>query len=161
MVDFDKVSKFKPSKLLSLTQYPLPWLWSLTLLFCLRVLGQILVAVWQVPFLPPMAHWYSGLIPYPILLLTQLLILGLQAKINTNLARQSGFFRRPKLLVGKGLQYFCYIYAAVMVVRYVATMTLYPERRWLGEGTIPIVFHFVLSAYLWFCGCGYRYWRRP
>jgi hypothetical protein len=27
-------------------------------------------------------------------------------------------------------------------------MALYPERRWLGTGTIPIVFHWVLAAYL-------------
>jgi len=27
---------------------------------------------------------------------------------------------------------------AVMVIRYVVTMALFPERRWLGSGTIPI-----------------------
>ncbi len=27
---------------------------------------------------------------------------------------------------------------AVMVIRYVITMALFPERRWLGSGTIPI-----------------------
>jgi hypothetical protein len=27
-------------------------------------------------------------------------------------------------------------------------MALHPERRWLGPGTIPIVFHWVLAAYL-------------
>ncbi len=37
---------------------------------------------------------------------------------------------------------------AVMVIRYVNTMALFPERRWLGSGTIPIVFHWVLAAYL-------------
>ena len=35
-----------------------------------------------------------------------------------------------------------------MVLRYVLTMSLFPERRWLGSGTIPIVFHFVLATYL-------------
>ena len=29
----------------------------------LRVLGQVLVAFFRVDFLPPMAEWYSGLIP--------------------------------------------------------------------------------------------------
>lgn len=138
------------------TQHPVRWLWGLTLLFLMRVLGQILVAIWQVPFLPPMAHWYSGLLPYPLLLPSQLIILGLQVKLNTDWARQSGYFRQPKPLMGKGLQYFSYLYATVMVVRYIATMTLYPERRWLGEGTIPIVFHWVLATYLWLWGWGWR-----
>ena len=39
-----------------------------------------------------------------------------------------------------------------MVARYAITMTLYPERRWLGTGTIPIVFHWVLAAYLYVLG---------
>jgi hypothetical protein len=32
--------------------------------------------------------------------------------------------------------------------RYALTMAWYPERRWLGTGTIPIVFHWVLATYL-------------
>lgn len=152
-----------PAKLLASlapTRRPIQWLWGLTLLFFLRVLGQILVAVWQVPFLPPMPHWYSGLLPYQILLPTQIAILCLQIKINIDFAQQSGFFRQPKPLIGKGLQYLSYLYAAAMAVRYIATMTLYPERRWFGEGTIPIVFHFVLATYLWLWGWGYRRTRR-
>ena len=148
-----------PAKFLQLsapTRHPLCWLWGLTLLLFLRVLGQILVAVWQVPLLPPMPHWYSGLMPYSILLPTQVAILGLQIKLNTDFARQSGCFRQPKPLISKGLQYFSYLYATAMAVRYGATMTLYPERRWLGEGTIPIVFHFVLATYLWLWGWGLR-----
>jgi hypothetical protein len=35
-----------------------------------------------------------------------------------------------------------------MVLRYVITMAFFPERRWLGSGTIPIVFHWVLAAYI-------------
>ncbi|PYO37218.1 MAG: hypothetical protein DMD86_03345 [Candidatus Rokuibacteriota bacterium] len=48
---------------------------ALTALFAARVLGQALVAFLDVPLLPPMSAWYSGLLPYPILLPTQLLIL--------------------------------------------------------------------------------------
>jgi hypothetical protein len=35
-----------------------------------------------------------------------------------------------------------------MAGRYVLTMTMFPERRWFG-GAIPIVFHWVLAAYVY------------
>lgn len=138
------------------SRHPVAWLWGLTLLFLLRVLGQVMVACCQVPFLPPMPHWYSGLVPYPLLLPTQLLILVLQVKINRDLAQGRGWFQRPRPRLGQGLQYASYGYALVMVIRYGLTMGLYPERRWLGEGTIPIVFHWVLATYLWLWGWGHR-----
>ena len=42
-------------------------------LFVLRVLGQALVAFFDVSFLPSMPHWYSGLMRYEYLLPSQLL----------------------------------------------------------------------------------------
>jgi hypothetical protein len=35
-----------------------------------------------------------------------------------------------------------------MLARYVLTMAWYPERRWLGAGTIPTAFHVVLALYV-------------
>ena len=60
---------------------PQSYAWLLGLLafaFFLRVLGQILVALDLAPFLPPMQAWYSGLVPYPLLLGSQIVILLLQ-----------------------------------------------------------------------------------
>ncbi len=56
-------------------------------------------------------------------------------RISWDLWRGSGFFtqRYPRFGLGLG----CLI-----------TLALFPERRWLGSGTIPIVFHWVLAAYL-------------
>lgn len=132
-------------------------LWLLTVLFGLRVLGQGLVVCCQVPWLPPMAHWYSGLLAYPLLLPSQLVILGVQWKVNTDWAQQRGWFARPHPKLGKGLQRFSYVYGSAMVGRYILTMSLYPERRWLGIGTIPIVFHLVLATYLYLWGQGHRH----
>ena len=53
--------------------------------------------------------------------------------------------RRPRL--GAGLKWFSLLYFLGMLVRYVVTMVLFPEQRWLG-GTIPIVFHWVLALYV-------------
>ena len=122
-------------------------LWLLLGLFCLRVLGQVLVAFWGVGFLPPMEEWYSGLIPYPILLPIQILIILLFAKVCLDFSRGRGFFVEPRRVFGRGVLYFGYVYLAGMVLRYVIRMSLYPEERWFG-GTIPIFFHWVLAAFV-------------
>jgi hypothetical protein len=126
-------------------------LWALTGLFFLRVIGQVLVAFFVVPVLPPMAEWYSGLLPYPVLLPVQLAMLVVMPKINWDISRGVGLFARPRPKVGRLLAWVSVLYAAAMVLRYVLTMVLHPERRWL-HGTIPIVFHWVLAGYLWTLG---------
>src|SRR5207245_8214430 len=119
--------------------------------FFLRVLGQVLVAFFQADFLPPMGEWYSGLLPYPVLLPIQIVILVMQAKVSLDIWQGSGFFaiRRPR--AGKVLCWFSYVYFAGTMLRYVLTMSLYPERRWF-TGAIPIFFHWVLAAYLFVLG---------
>lgn len=113
-----------------------------------RVLGQVAVALLEPDWLPPMQDWYSGLLPYSILLLIQVALLALQARISWDLWHGSGFFTQRYPRFGFGLGWFSYGYFAIMVIRYVITMAFFPERRWLGSGTIPIVFHWVLAAYL-------------
>lgn len=130
---------------------------ALAFAFLLRVAGQLLVAIFHVDFLPPMPAWYSGLMPYPLLLPIQVLILIVQAKVSWDLWRGSGFFAARHPVAGRFLCWFSYVYFAVMVLRYVLTMSFYPERRWLG-GTIPIFFHWVLAAYLFVLG---RFMRQP
>jgi hypothetical protein len=125
--------------------------------FFLRVLGQALVAMGWTGFLPPMGEWYSGLIPYPPLLMIQLVILALQAAISRDIWKDAGIFAAERPALGRNLRWFSYVYSAVMLVRYVVTMVIYPQRRWLS-GTIPIFFHWVLAAYLFTLG---RYYCRP
>ena len=120
----------------------------LTALFGLRVLGQFLVAGFHVAFLPAMHHWQSGLLPYPVLLAIQLLMLTGMCKINHDCANNRGFFavRRPRW--SRGLLVLSSVYALAMGLRYGLTMYYYPEMRWLGD-VIPILFHFVLAGYLY------------
>ena len=122
-------------------------LWLLLALFCLRVVGQALVAFFGVSFLPPMQEWYSGLIPYPLLLPIQIVILVLLARVCLDFTRGEGPFVRGRRGFGRPALYFGWLYLVAMVARYVARMTLYPNERWLG-GTIPIVFHWVLATYV-------------
>ena len=58
---------------------------ALALLFALRVTGQWVAFRWAPDFLPPMEAWYSGALPYPLLLPSQLLILAFQAVLQGSL----------------------------------------------------------------------------
>ena len=96
-----------------------------------------------------MPHWYSGLLPYPLLLPSQLAILAVQAVICVQFIRGRGRLVVPRRrAVGHGLIALAVIYAASMIIRYGLTMTWYPERRWLGPGTIPSAFHVVLAGFI-------------
>jgi len=116
-------------------------------LFLLRVAGQLLVAVYHVPYLPPMEEWFSGAIPYPELLASQILIIFLYGKVCFEFARGKGGFVTPNKKLGSFLLCFGTIYLSVMLIRYVIRMELYPIERWTG-GSIPIFFHWVLASFL-------------
>jgi uncharacterized protein len=131
-------------------------LWILTALFCLRVLGQALVEFLHVRFLPPSQQWFSGIIPYPELLASQILIIALQLKIDLDFTRQAGWAYRPSRRAAWALLSFGAVYLATMMLRYAIRMTLYPDQRWTG-GSIPIFFHWVLAAYV--LAVGYHHWR--
>jgi hypothetical protein len=109
--------------------------------------GQALVAFFDVKFLPPMKEWFSGLLPYPELLVSQILIIFLYGKICVDFARAQGYFVIPSRRLGLNLLRFGYVYLGAMIVRYVVRMWLYPDQRWTG-GCIPIFFHWVLASFL-------------
>jgi hypothetical protein len=132
----------------ALSSDPTPWLWLLSALFLARVLGQLAVAFAGVTWLPPMPEWYSGLLPYPVLLPTQGLILVLMARLNLQATRRRGWCTVTRPRLSRGLLAFAALYAASMAVRYVVSGELHPDRRWWPPGSIPIVFHVVLAAYL-------------
>ena len=123
------------------------WLWLLLGLFCLRVIGQLVVALFSVTFLPPMEEWYSGLVPYGRLLAAQVLIVLVFGKICIDFTRGEGFFAIARRGLGSALLTFGSLYLGVMVVRYVIRMSLYPQERWTG-GSIPIFFHWILASFL-------------
>jgi hypothetical protein len=139
-------------------RYPLV-LGACTLLFVLRVLGQALVAVRDVGFLPPFGEWYSGLLPYPLLLPVQIAMIALMLKIVRDVARGDGIFVSLSPRIGTVLQVLGCIYFLGMIVRYVVTMVVHPELRWF-TGTIPIWFHMVLAVFIFALG-DYQVRRGP
>ena len=113
-------------------------LWILLALFTLRVLGQLLVVTGLAPFLPPMDHWQSGLLRYPFLLASQIVIIGVLATVCLQFSRGEGYVVQHHGWLAAPLWIVGWIYAIGMVVRYVL----------LRRDAIPVVFHIVLASFL-------------
>ena len=70
-----KIPPISARKLMSQTAY-FNILLALFLMFALKVAAQLIQAFDPVPFLPPFAAWNSGALPYPLLVLSQMLIMA-------------------------------------------------------------------------------------
>jgi hypothetical protein len=127
------------------------FLWIFTVLLIGRVAGQLIVATSAPTWLPPMAQWQSGLVPYPVLVACQAVVLTLMIWISADFSRGIGFWVEPHPRLGLAALSWSYLYVGAMVVRYVARMARRPDQRWLG-GTIPIIFHAVVAAFQWTFG---------
>lgn len=109
--------------------------------FLLRALGQVPQA-----WLPPISEWQGSAIPYPILLGTQIVILGILAFMLTRRARGQRVIgrRTSRVIMGVGTVYF-----AAMTVRLLMGMLMWmlwlPESAWF-MAWISTVFHLVLAS---------------
>ena len=121
----------------------------LLVLFVGRVLGQVLVATIAPSWLPPMARWYSGLMPYRYLLPTQIVFIVLMTAMTVGVDQQSAPFGTISAGAGGWIVWTSYVYALGMVVRSVRYALATPETRGV---LIPIVFHFVLASFLFTYG---------
>ena len=121
-------------------------MWLLLGLFVLRVIGQALVAFLDVQFLPPMEAWYSGLMPYEVLLPSQVVIVALMAKISLDFTRGRGFFFEKNRFFATAWLWFGCLYLAAMIAR----------ALFLWDHPIPIVFHWVLAAFVITVGLSHR-----
>jgi len=120
----------------------------LFLLFCFRVLTHLgIVLTGGIEGLPPESEWLSGALPYKYLLAAQLVIIALLFKVCLDFFKHSGIFFHPNKYIAKWLLPIGVLYFAIMIIRYIIRMSLYPQERWLG-GSIPIVFHIVLAIFL-------------
>ena len=121
----------------------------LLVLFLGRVVGQILVATTAPSWLPPMARWYSGLMPYRWLLPTQIAFLVLMTAMTLGVYRGAPPLGTLSANAGAWIVWASYAYALGMVVRAIRYALATPERRGV---LIPIVFHFVLAGFLFAYG---------
>jgi hypothetical protein len=105
-----------------------------------------LVTFAEVRFLPPMEAWYSGLMPYQYLLPSQIVIIAVMAKICIDFTQQRGYFYRPHRTFAQEWLWFGYVYLAAMIAR----------ALFLWDHPIPIVFHWVLAAFVILVGHSHR-----
>jgi hypothetical protein len=133
---------------------------ALLAVFIVRVLAQALIGAGYGSFLPPWEEWFSGVVPYPQLLASQIVIVIGYGKVCLDFNRQRGFCVAPRRWLGTLLLSAGSVYLAVMVIRYAIRMSLYPLERWTG-GSIPIFFHWVLAAFVLVLGLYHRRWSTP
>jgi len=118
-------------------------LWVLTGLFAFRVVAQPAALVFD-GLLPAFNSWDGGVLPYPVLLVTQLVILGWLAR--TAWRFTTGKFV-PRRQIGRAALTFGGVYFAVMFLRLLLGATALSHVRWFAS-PLPAVFHLVLATYL-------------
>ena len=122
-------------------------LWACVALFFVRVIGQIEVLLLQPAWLPSMPAWYSGLLPYPLLLPIQIALLMLMCVLALKAAQRPRGGGEDRRRWAKPLRALALLYFAIMAVRLILTVRLYGADFYL-HGAIPIAFHWVLALYL-------------
>jgi hypothetical protein len=121
-------------------------LWAAIAVFLLRVLAQIEALLLVPDWLPPMDAWYSGLLPYPVLLPAQILLLMLMAVLAYRRSVAPGV-AGSSVLGGRAVRAIAVVYFVVMVVRLALTLLAHGADFYL-HGGIPIAFHWVLALFL-------------
>lgn len=116
----------------------------LLVLFCFRVLVQLMQRYIELPFLPPFDAWQSGALPYNALLAAQILIVVFYAWILWRMVsnRMQPSRRQGWLFLIIGLIYF-----SVMASRLFIGVSGLSEHYWF-RSYLPTLFHFILAGYL-------------
>jgi hypothetical protein len=122
-------------------------LWSCIALFAARVIGQFEALVAQPAWLPDMDAWYSGLLPYHLLLPLQIALLMLMSVVAWNRRVRTGRFALARPRLASGLRGLAVIYFLVMALRLALHIHGNGADFW-REGAIPVAFHWVLALFL-------------
>ena len=125
-----------------------PWLWLLLGLFIIRVIAQPLSLVIDSQLLPRFESWHGGILPYPVLLAAQLLIIAFMARTATRFGRGDV---APRYRLGVWLLVLGSVYFLTMLSRLFLGLTVLRESRWFSA-YLPTAFHLVLATWLLFYG---------
>jgi|SRR5579871_6344724 len=118
-------------------------LWTCIGLFFLRVVGQLEVLLLSPNWLPPMSAWYSGLLPYPLLVPIQVALLMLMCVLTLRTRRVS--YRTAARL--RAIRIIALLYFAAMAVRLAIVVRMHGPDFYLC-GAIPVAFHWVLALFV-------------
>ena len=112
--------------------------------FLFRVVAQVLQAVSPVRFLPDFSTWDSGILPYPALLFTQVIVV-LFGLLNLYGLRHGEF--RPIPALGRVYLWTGSIYFSTMFLRLIAGIGGVSESVWVNAA-LPTLFHLILAVFL-------------
>lgn len=118
-------------------------LWLLTGLFAFRVAAQPAALAFD-GLLPSFDSWDGGVLPYPVLLVSQLVILDWLARTAWRFSTGKVVPRRQ---IGRAALAFGGVYFAVMFLRLLLGATALSHVRWFAS-PLPAFFHLVLATYL-------------
>jgi len=122
-------------------------LWICIALFAARVIGQFEVMLMAPAWLPPMEAWFSGLLPYYLLLPAQLVLLVIMAAMAGNPRLRDGSFAAEKPGTARAWRVLALMYFAFMAGRLALNLIDHGEEFW-HHGAIPVAFHWVLALFL-------------
>jgi hypothetical protein len=116
----------------------------LAILFLARVLAQLVQFFFHLSFLPPFSAWQSGVLPYPMLIAAQVVIIISMIKIIKQYLR-SQIVPNAKtaiifIILGS-------IYFFFMVFRMIAGLTFASKDSWF-HAPLPTFFHLVLATFI-------------
>ena len=120
------------------------WLWVLLGLFSFRVVAQLVQWRIDVPFLPSFEAWHSDVLPYGLLLTTQVLVFGAYGWVALAFTKErvQPSRRSAWLWLSIGA-----VYAGAMAVRLVLGLTVMSSHYWFANH-LPTFFHVVLASFM-------------
>jgi len=110
--------------------------------FVFRVVSQLIQAWRPIAWLPPFEAWHSGTLPYPVLVLAQVLIIAVTLWCIGGIILGRLL---PNPRAGRVLRVLGWIYFVVMVTRLVLGLTILHRLRWF-DAPLPSFFHLVLAS---------------
>lgn len=128
------------------------WLSAFLCLFIFRVVAQLLQATFPTDWMPPFTQWQGSSLPYPALLISQILIVLAVAIV---IRRISTGRLKPNIRLGRLLLVLGGCYFTVMSLRLVLGLTLLSSVPWFAK-PIPAFFHLVLASIVLLIG-SYHY----
>lgn len=138
--------KYWDKRLMGLRYFP--WMLALSGLFVLRVLAQLLQAVHPVAFLPPFHAWHGAVLPYPLLVATQVVVMMVLAVICWRVRNDGIHPSRWKYRL-------CFIsgglYFSIMAFRLFAGLSILADHSWFSK-SLPAFFHLVLASFVLMLG---------
>ena len=122
-------------------------MWTCIALFALRVIGQFEVFTLAPEWLPAMEAWYSGLLPYYLLLPAQIVLLMIMSVVAWNRRVRTGRFAAARPRAAATLRMLALVYFAFMAARLALNVSDNGGEFW-RSGAIPVAFHWVLALFL-------------